>query len=151
MLIAAYYIGVPLALVAPAYALQSSDFAKLKRVVAMLTPGMVAVADGAAYRGALDATLTTDVTVVAFANPLTDQQLNLAALSGDGTRLSLVAAAAKGVGNDTIAKFLFTSGSSGNPKVVIKTHGMLCAAPQMQRQVTPFLVSEPPIMVDWLP
>jgi len=151
MMIAAYYVGVPLAPVAPAYALQSSDFAKLKRVVAMLTPGMVAVADGAAYRAALDATLTTGVTIVAFANPMADQQLTLAALSGDGTRLSLVAAAANGVGNDTIAKFLFTSGSSGNPKVVINTHGMLCAAAQMQRQVTAFLASEPPIMVDWLP
>ena len=29
MMIAAYYVGVPLAPVAPAYALQSSDFAKL--------------------------------------------------------------------------------------------------------------------------
>jgi feruloyl-CoA synthase len=55
------------------------------------------------------------------------------------------------VNRDTIAKFLFTSGSTGMPKAVINTHGMLCSNAQMKRQVAPVLADEPPVMVDWAP
>ena len=55
------------------------------------------------------------------------------------------------VGPDTIAKFLFTSGSTKLPKGVINTQRMLCANQQMIRQCFPALQSEPPVLVDWLP
>jgi feruloyl-CoA synthase len=55
------------------------------------------------------------------------------------------------VQGSTIAKFLFTSGSSGVPKAVVNTHRMLCAAAKMQQQIAPFLAQEPPTMIDWLP
>jgi feruloyl-CoA synthase len=72
-------------------------------------------------------------------------------LQGDGRRKDAVAAAAAQVGRETIAKFLFTSGSTGMPKAVINTHGMICANSQMKRQVAPCLVEQPPVMVDWAP
>ena len=37
------------------------------------------------------------------------------------------------------------------PKGVINTHRMLCSNQAMVRQTWPFLASEPPILVDWLP
>jgi feruloyl-CoA synthase len=55
------------------------------------------------------------------------------------------------VGPDTIAKFLFTSGSTKLPKGVITTHRMMCANLQMIRQCLGFLADEPPVLVDWLP
>jgi feruloyl-CoA synthase len=55
------------------------------------------------------------------------------------------------VGPDTIAKFLFTSGSTKQPKGVINTHRMMCANQQQMRQCMPFLAEEPPVLVDWLP
>ena len=55
------------------------------------------------------------------------------------------------VGPDTIAKFLFTSGSTKDPKGVINTQRMLCANQQMLRQALAFLADEPPVLVDWLP
>ena len=55
------------------------------------------------------------------------------------------------VGPDTIAKFLFTSGSTKLPKGVINTQRMLCANQQMLRQCFAFLADEPPVLVDWLP
>src|SRR5690606_16289056 len=54
-------------------------------------------------------------------------------------------------GPDTIIKFLLTSGSTGQPKAVITTNRMLCANAVMLRQAMPFLTTEPPIIVDWLP
>ncbi|MDE2456916.1 MAG: feruloyl-CoA synthase, partial [Burkholderiales bacterium] len=55
------------------------------------------------------------------------------------------------VGPDTIAKFLFTSGSTKQPKGVINTQRMLCANQQQIRQCFAFLADEPPVLVDWLP
>ncbi len=54
-------------------------------------------------------------------------------------------------GPDTIAKFLFTSGSTKQPKGVINTQRMLCANQQMLRQCFAFLADEPPVLIDWLP
>ena len=55
------------------------------------------------------------------------------------------------VGPDTIAKFLFTSGSTKLPKGVINTQRMLCSNQQMILQCFPLLGEEPPVLVDWLP
>ena len=62
-----------------------------------------------------------------------------------------VAAAAAAVTHSTIARFLFTSGSTGSPKAVINTHGMLTSNQEAKAAIWPFLESEPPVLVDWLP
>ena len=60
-------------------------------------------------------------------------------------------AAHDAIGPDTIAKFLLTSGSTGNPKAVINTQRMICANQVMIRETMAFLKEEPPVIVDWLP
>src|SRR5207253_3881996 len=78
----------------------------------------------------------------------------------DVTRLSDLLATAEhsnldaihdAIGPDTIAKFLLTSGSTGNPKAVINTQRMICANQVMLRETLAFLKDEPPVIVDWLP
>jgi len=152
VMLAALYVGIPVAPIAPAYALQTGDFSKLAHSFRLLTPGMVIVEDGALYAKAIRASLDPGVPVVAFRNA--EPSLNmrsLASLQHDVGALNAVANAAAQVSRETIAKFLFTSGSTGVPKAVINTHGMLCANAQMKRQIAPVLADEPPVMVDWAP
>ena len=61
------------------------------------------------------------------------------------------AAAHAATGPDTIVKFLFTSGSTKDPKGVVNTNRMMSANQQMLRQCMAFLADEPPVLVDWLP
>ena len=152
VMLAALYVGIPIAPIAPAYALQTTDYIKLSHAFRLLTPGLVVVEDGALYQSALEHALDPAVPVIAFNNSSATRFTgDIASLRGDGRRKDVVADAAAEVGRDTIAKFLFTSGSTGMPKAVINTHGMICANSQMKRQVAPCLAEEPPVMVDWAP
>ncbi len=152
IMLAALYVGIPIAPIAPAYALQSTDYMKLSHTFRLLTPGMIVVDDGALYHSAIEQALTTDIPVVALRNATASSKMrDLASLLGGGTRRDAVIAAAARVCRETVAKYLFTSGSTGMPKAVINTHGMICSNSQMKRQVAPFLTDEPPVMVDWAP
>ncbi|MBO0911268.1 MAG: AMP-binding protein, partial [Acidobacteria bacterium] len=152
IMLAALYVGIPIAPIAPAYALQSGDYRKLSYVFELLTPGMVVVDDGVAYRQPVEHALKTDVPVTALRNASASPNMrDLRSLQGDGSRRDRVRRAAAAVGRETIAKFLFTSGSTGLPKAVINTHGMICSNSQMKRQVAPCLEEEPLVMVDWAP
>jgi feruloyl-CoA synthase len=151
-ILAAVYVGIPFVPIAPAYALQTTDYLKLSHSFHLLTPGMVVVDDGEVYREAIEKTLGTGIPVVALRHvPPSSNMISFASLRGDGSRRDAVMAAAARVGRKTVAKYLFTSGSTGVPKAVINTHGMLCANAQMKRQVAPILADDPPVMVDWAP
>ena len=95
----------------------SSDFGKLRYIFELLTPGLVFAADGTAVR-ARDrgggAARTSKLVVTR--NPPADASTTLfASLRGADADRAVDAAHAK-VGPDTIAKFLFTSGSTGSPR-----------------------------------
>ncbi len=156
--LAAMWAGVPFVPVSPAYSLISQDFGKLRHILATVTPGAV-FASGPAYARAIAATVASDVHII-----LTQHQNDAssqALLAGhalqtfdallQATPGATLAAAHAQVGPDSIAKFLFTSGSTQAPKGVINTQRMLCANQQMLRQSMAFLAEEPPVLVDWLP
>jgi feruloyl-CoA synthase len=146
--LAANYVGIPYAPVSPAYSLISTDFGKLRHIVNLLTPGLVFACDGALYARAIDAVVPPDAEVVVTRNVLPRAFL----FSGLVARpTAAVDAAHAGVTPDTIAKFLFTSGSTGMPKGVINTQRMWCANQQMLRSALRYFVDEPPVIVDWAP
>jgi len=150
LMLAGYTAGVPVAPVSVAYSLQSQDFAKLKHIAELLNPALVYVADTAPFAKALAAIDLSDAELVASRDSanLGATLFDELASAHSGAAVDRAAAA---VGPDTIAKFLFTSGSTGLPKGVINTHGMLTANQQQALQLWPFLAEQPLTLVDWLP
>src|SRR5678816_4478407 len=116
----------------------------------MLTPGLVFASD-ARYAKAIAAIVPRATEVVLTEGELEDRASTpFAELLARSATAAVDQAHAK-VGLDTIAKFLFTSGSTKLPKGVINTQRMLCANQQMILQCFPHLGEEPPVLVDWLP
>jgi feruloyl-CoA synthase len=138
----ALYAGVPYAPVSPAYSLLSKDLAKLKYIVRLLTPGLVFASQRESFKTAIATAVPSDVEII-----YGDEFHKLEAKA----QTSAVDEAHARVGPDTIAKFLFTSGSTGEPKAVINTQRMWCSNQAMIRSMFAFFEEEPPLIVDWAP
>lgn len=151
MALGAQHVGIPSAALSPAYALSGEDRGKLAQVVEQLTPGMVFADHAARYLPAIDAVLATDVVLVSrTGRSETRLSLDFDSLLATAPTPQADAAHAA-VGPDTVAKFLFTSGTTGSPKAVIQTQGMLCSNQAMVAAAYDFLSQEPPVLVDWAP
>src|SRR5215217_4498373 len=110
--LAAIWVGIPYAPISPAYSLVSTDFGKLKHIAGLLTPGMVYASDGAKFGPAIAATFGPDVKLVVRTNPPADRP---ALVFNDLLKTEVtpaVAAAHEAITPDTVAKVLFTSGST---------------------------------------
>ncbi|MDF1728249.1 MAG: AMP-binding protein [Sulfitobacter sp.] len=143
---ACFYVGIPYAPVSPAYSLVSQDHGKLKDIAALLNPGAVFAEDGAAFAPAIAAIATPDLQVIA---PQGQGTTDIAALGASDPAAGDAARA--GVSAETVVKYLFTSGSTGSPKAVINTNGMICAMEAMVRDCYRFLEKRPPVVLDWAP
>ncbi|WP_428925066.1 feruloyl-CoA synthase [Marinibacterium sp. SX1] len=214
MALGAQHVGIPSAALAPAYALASGDHAKLRDIVAQLTPGLVFAEDLAPFAPAIAATLPPDVPIITrrgappcaeadiprhttagapphtlaeatqptppdaplptpsdapFDNPphnqantppqalpdaLTDRTIiafDTACAPPSDPAARAADAAHAAITPDTVAKFLFTSGTTGTPKAVIQTQRMICANQEMVANCYPFMRHEPPVVIDWAP
>ncbi|MEO7222852.1 MAG: feruloyl-CoA synthase [Devosia sp.] len=148
---AAMLAGIPHAPVSPAYSLVSKDFAKLKYIVGLLEPGMVYASDGHKFASALAAAIDPALPLVVRRNPPPGRVARLFDDLASTVVTGAVDAANATVVPETIAKFLFTSGSTGMPKAVITTQRMLTCNQEMIRNALAFLGDEPPVLVDWMP
>jgi len=149
--LAAMGVGIPYAPISPAYSLLSTDFGKLRAIVGLLTPGLVFANNGGPFARAIAAAVPSEAELVVTRSPPENRKATLFAdLVGAEDDAGVAAANAK-VTPDTIAKFLFTSGSTGNPKGVINSQRMLCSNQAMIGAGFAFVADEPPVVVDWLP
>ncbi len=149
--LACMHVGVPYVPVSPAYSLISTDFGRLRQVMRLLTPGLVFAAHAERFAPAIEAAVSPEIELVATHR----QPHGRATTSFDALQMTSPTAAVEhasaAVGPDSIAKFLLTSGSTGQPKAVINTQRMLCSNQQMLLQTLPSLREAPPVLVDWLP
>ena len=152
MVYGAMLAGCPVAPVSRAYSTMSSDFAKLKYVAELVEPAAIFADEMPVYEKALGALDLTGVQLfhskapaAAFAStPLSDLLANPAGAAAE--------AAFKRLGHDDVAKYLFTSGSTGMPKAAINTHRMICTNAAMIRSTLADPDNEPPtVTMSWLP
>jgi feruloyl-CoA synthase len=152
MMLGALLAGIPVAPVSVAYSLMSGDHSKLKHVFATTTPKMIFAEQGPIYARAL-AALPLDGVEVVTVMPIEGRKTTA---YDDLIRTNAgpdVAKAMETIHHGTTAKFLFTSGSTGMPKGVIQTHGMMCAviAGQEALRSEPANPDEIPQSLEWMP
>ncbi|KAA8731259.1 feruloyl-CoA synthase [Acinetobacter qingfengensis] len=146
---AAMFAGVPFSAISPSYSLISKDFGKLKHVIDVLTPGMVYANDGQLFAKAIQACVNDDMEVVTNSGKVAEKSCTCFAHLLD-TPITDIQTHYATLDEHTIAKFLFTSGSTKMPKAVPTTHLMLCVNQQMLLQTFPEFADEPPVLLDWL-
>lgn len=156
--LAAMQARMPYAPVTPAYSLLSSDHAKLRAMVERVDPAVVFVQEAARFEPALrslglrGSQGSRDLRIVHVDEPV-------AGLAS--TAWSEVTATAPGVEvhasigaiePGTVAKILFTSGSTGVPKAVPITQHMLCTTTAMHAMTVQRDADTPSsVLLEWLP
>jgi len=150
--VAAMQACLPHVPVTPAYSLRSTDFNKLRAMVALIDPGVIFVQNADQFSAALSALpADLDRVVVSATGSIAGRHLPWQ----DALRTSPtvdVQRAIETIGPDTVAKYMFTSGSTDEPKAVTITQRMITTATasnsmNVDRQRDPYRT----VMIDWLP
>lgn len=147
----AQYAGVPTVPLAEQYSLITEAHGRLIYVLDKVKSAMAFVEDAGQYSAALNLPHFKGVEIVATRTdgapvPVTE----FSALLADDPAQDADALLAR-TSPDTVAKILFTSGSSSDPKGVLTTQRMMCANQAQMASVLPFLKDKPPRICDWLP
>ncbi len=152
---AAMWASSPAVPVTPAYATLSQDLLRFRYIDQLTTPKFIYVEDGNEYQRALDSLDLTGRLVIYSRNapdvPRAVSLEDFARQAGPAVDEAYARLTPK-----TVAKYMLTSGSTGEPKAVINTHGMVAANAKMIRSVwneerLDAITGGPQVMVNFLP
>ena len=146
---AAMTLGVPVTPVSIAYALYGNTFERLKSIIDTVKPGVIHFSNTNIFKNAAKSVLANyDIPCIAFNSDMDEIPAvrSLAQITE-----AEVTERRNAVTQDTIAKVMMTSGSTGNPKGVINTHRMMYSNQFALYKMWPFLKQMTPSLVSWLP
>ncbi|MEX1249804.1 MAG: feruloyl-CoA synthase [Hyphomonas sp.] len=152
---AGMWASSPVVPVTPAYATLSQDLVRFRYIDELASPKFIYVEDGKEYQRALDALDLTGRLVIYSRNaPDVPRAVSLEDFAGQSGPAVDEAYAA--LTPQTVAKYMLTSGSTGEPKAVINTHAMVAANAKMIRSVwneerLDEITGGPQVMVNFLP
>mgnify|MGYP000221102633 CR=1 FL=1 len=159
LMLGAMKARVPVAPISVPYSLMSPGHEKLRHVVKVAKPAMIFVDNAELYAGAIADIDMTGITLVVCeaksggpdkvpADAVTYETLCLTPVDRDA-----VIANMEQITHETVGKYLFTSGSTGMPKGVLQTHGMMCAVVVGQEALRDEEVDpdEVPETLEWMP
>ena len=152
---AAMWAGSPVVPVTPAYATLSEDFARLKHVDKLTEPAFVYVEDGIQFQRGLKG-MGVGERLVIYRKSAPDVHNAVSLLDFAKKPTSQVDLAYDRLSEDAVAKYMLTSGSTGEPKAVINTHGNIASMVKMIRSVWDVekleeMADGPQVMVSFLP
>ncbi len=151
VMLGCYAAGVPVAPISPAYSLMSMDHAKLKHCFGVVKPKVVFAQSSEMFGRAFETLrgLSPDLAFVSVDGGEGTTALSELMATEPGPA---VEAARERLNHDTVAKYLFTSGSTGMPKGVPQTHGMfagvIAGQEGLRAEPSP---AEAPTALDWMP
>ncbi len=148
---AAMYIGLPVTPVSVAYSLMSRSHDRLQAIIEKLNPCAVFADDAELFRDSLDACAGSNDVFIASRNIKDGSVIHSLKKMLELEVSEEVERRFAAIGPDTHAKYMLTSGSTGTPKVVVNTQRMMCSNQQMIAQYWPFVESQAPRVLDWLP
>ena len=126
IMLAAQKIGAPAAPISVPYSLMSTDFDKLKHCFDAVKPVAIFVEQYTPFKTALAALDLANCRVFSASDDLPEGVLSYDDLAATPVTPQ-VKAARDALTDASVAKYLFTSGSTGMPKPVPTTQGMMCS------------------------
>lgn len=149
-----YVAGVPAAPISPAYSLISTDHSNLKHAWTTVRPRVVFAQQAEPFARAIESLKALDPELVFVTADGSAGTVPFARLTGREPTPAVMTAMAA-IGHATVGKYLFTSGSTGLPKCVPQTHGMMAsvvaAQEGLREEGEEDAARQPPLALDWMP